>query len=315
MNLKKFFPRRKTTNVTPQKEDMDDFDENVIIFNDPQIKELVTKWTKSGGWKCDDFVYMVKYIGLKAPIVLTDLNTEKETFKCLTADKKEVTMLLKSCKKESVIEVREEGETRRYFIGDNSKEKIVLPLPKLQTIHRTKNGKRLIYNYLYNHGIICHCVLIVDEKHMLEVSIVGENTYKGFVNDEKVQKYIEELDDSLTITQVYEDVMNLFELTKEDISKCSSISFCYNEGDVRRSEICKVRDNSQMYYEIIENEKEWIRVLENGDWQYWVDNINLIYKKATDNYVLNTSGKEAIINCECSKILEHVEEMIQRMKR
>ena len=216
MSLREFFSRNKET-ANELTSEMDSVkEENEVICDTSELKELITKWTRNEGWKFKDFATFVELIGVKTPVKLSNWDEEKYSFKCVTALNTEVTIHIRFgdwidfC---SELWVTEGEETRKYITNRNSEKGKTVPKVTLQGRIITRNGKELSSYYSEFH---CYRTLKLDDTHMLKVKIdepnggsLGNPDAAVLKNCQQVEEYLLSLDSSLVVAQVYDRVMEL----------------------------------------------------------------------------------------------------------
>lgn len=323
MSLREFFSRNKETANELTSETASAKEENEVLCDTSELKELITKWTQNEGWKFKDFATFVELIGVKTPIKLSDWNEEKYSFKCITALNTEVTIHIRFgdwidfC---SELWVTEGDETRKYITNSNSEKGKTVPNVTLQGRTITRNGKELNSYYC---EYFCHRTLKLDDTHMLKVEINEPNggsfnTPNAAVlrNCQQVEEYLLGLDNSLIVAQVYDRVMELLGFSNEDISNSEKILFSYIEivGEEKRtrSEISKVKGEMQEY--AVLEDGETFHVSRDGSWTYLSNDTRIVYLKKLNHHVFSITGAESsIINANPSETMSRVKERISKL--
>lgn len=323
MSLREFFSRNKETANELTSEMASAKEENEVLCDTSELKELITKWTQNEGWEFKDFATFVELIGVKTPIKLGDWNEEKYSFKCITALNTEVTIHIRFgdwidfC---SELWVTEGGETRRYITNSNSEKGKTLPKVTLQGRTITRNGKELSSYYC---EYFCHRTLKLDETHELNIEINEPNggSYEEpnaavLKNCQQVEEYLLGLDNSLIVSQVYDRVMELLGFSNEDISNSEKILFSYIEtvGEEKRtrSEISK-KNGLMQEYAVLED-GETFHVSRDGSWKYLSNNTRIVYLKEQNHHVFSITGtEESITTSNPSETMNRVKERISKL--
>ena len=301
MSIRDFFARnRETVNeVTSEATTNSLKDADVIICDTSELKDMITRWTQSEGWKFGDFATFVELTGVKTPIKLSEWDKEKYSFKCITALNTEVTMSIwfDSCPE---LWVTEGEETRRYVTNSNYEKGKTIPKVTLQERTITRDGKKLS-NYYYEY--FCHRTLKLDETHILKVEIDEPHKFDEkseiFVlrNCANIEEYLLGLDNSLNVAQVYDKLIELLGFSKEDISNSEKILITYvetvDEEERTRSKIL-INKGKMQEYAITEN-GETFHVFKDGNWEYLSNNgIRMGYlaeKKQYDFSIIGSSNQ------------------------
>lgn len=316
MNLEKIFARNREVISTNAVEE--------VLCDSPEIKEIITKWTSSEGWKFEDFATFIKIIGLKTPVKLSDLDEKERSFKCVTARNKEVIISFSFrgwYEGEPKIFIKDGEEKRIYAINSNSKKGNDVPKITLMSRSITRNGKELESFY---SAYFCNRTLKIDENHKLIVKInePERETYympdaKVLRNCQKVEEYLLSLDNSLVVGDVYDKLMNLLGFSDDDIAKSNKIMISYKEiikkEEKTRSKILMKKGKMQEYA-VLEDGKTY-HVFRNGNWNYISDDgIAICYIKKNERYVFLVIGAEKnIINVNPSEIISTVQARINEL--
>ena len=135
---------------------------NDIECENNEIKELITHWAQNEGWNYENFADFMRLIGIQTPIYLSNFNKWNHSFRCISADEKElkVSLFYSSgfdwC---SEIEIDYGNEKLRFQINSTIKKRNVLPEVKLISYTVYKNGENYsiskdgYWKYSSNDGI------------------------------------------------------------------------------------------------------------------------------------------------------------------
>lgn len=286
MRLREFFPRQ---NETRSKK----------IFCSSLAKSLIAEWLEKGGWDFKDFPDILEHAGVKTPVKCEKF--EAHSLKCTTADDKEVIILLLSeewFNLFSGVEIKEGGETRKYNINSNlNPGKTVLQVT-LEEKSIKGEDKKLISSYYKSY----HVRLVFDGHYELQIGIHNPKKEEKDDTDnlmdkyQKVEDYLMKIDkSSIEITHVYDRVIEILGLSRDDISNSEKIWFSYDEivgvKSETISEIFLERGEIQRYA-VCEN-GETFHVYKNGSWKYRSSNIRIYFNG--QDYVFITKGSETLI--------------------
>lgn len=295
--------------------------EDAIICDTAELKEIITKWAQNGGWQFGDFATFVELTGVKTPIKLSAWNEEKHSFKCITALNTEVTMSicfgdwLDTC---SELWVTDGEETRKYITNCYYGNRV----PKVTLQGRTikRNGKELSAYYC---EYFCHRTLKVDENHTLKIEIDEpckfDEKSEIFVlrNCANIEEYLLGLDNSLNVAQVYDKLIEFLGFSKADISNCERILITFveivNEKERTRGKVLLTKGKMQEYA-VLEN-GETFHVFKEGNWEYLSDNgIQIEYLAEKKQYVFSITGlSNQIKSINPLESLNRVESIISKL--
>ena len=318
MSLKNIFLRNKP--ITPEDINQSIVEEKVMCDTE-KLKKLLTKWISREGWEYDDLVDFFELIGVRTPVKLSELEIEDESFKCLTADNKEVQISIcfsTSFKAESEIYVTEGEVTKGYSINYNYW--IGKDMPKVTLISRKieRDGKELSSCYKEDS---CNRTLKLDSTHVLKVKIDepknnGDKSEKFVLrNCLEIENYLIGLDNSLVISQVYNTVMKLYTFSDEDITKCGKILFSYVEdidGEERILNKILLKNGEMQEYAIFEN-GETFHVFKDGSWRYFSGGMRIFYFEEKKQHVFSITGEEDIVKVNLSEIMGRVKKKISEL--
>lgn len=242
MNFRDFFARNNdiANDVTPETKIR--HSKRDITCDTAKLKRVIKKWTKNGGWKYNNFADFIELAGVKTPVKLSNYNENSNSFKCITALGTENSISLsfdewKAFRPQMIVT---DGEEKRYYITNtNSQKGKDEPKVILQNRIIQRNGKTL-ENYYCEY--FCNRMLKLDDTHVLKVEIDEPDKYDKkskilvLQNCEEIEEYLLGLDNSLVVSEVYENVLKILNFSNEDISKCGRFLVCYTEtiGD----EVC-----------------------------------------------------------------------------
>ena len=295
--------------------------QNEIICDSSEIQEVITKWTQNEGWEFKDFSIFLKLVGVQTPVEISNFNKDQYSFKCITALKTEVTLYLRfgdAFDNFSELWVTEGDETKKYITNFNFIKGETVPDVILQRKSILKNGKELSCFYDDN---FCNRCLYLDATHTLKVYFSELNkpfNNPSFLTCQQVEDYLITLDKSLVIDEVFAKVVELLELSPEDVSNISKILFSYiettSEKESRiKSMISKIHGKMQEYA-VFEN-GETFHVSIGGNWSYTSDTVQISYRTEKD-YSFSVTGSETFItNMNPKKMLVRVKKRISELMK
>lgn len=320
MSLKNFFTRNSESTSTHVA--------NEVICDTEELKDFITKWAKNSGWKFEDFAIFIKLVGVKTPVKLSELDKEKQAFKCVTELNTEVTISLIFGNwgvddYYPEIHVTEGEEIREFEANGNFGKVGTVPEVTLMRRTITRNGKELrsfYCNYFFDR------TLILDATRQLNVQIHEPtrnscDTHEVAVlkNCQLVEEYLLGLDNSLEVAQVYDKLIGLLGFSDEDISNSGRILISYIETidkeEITRGKIL-MQKGKMKEYAVTEN-KETFHVFKDGSWKYISDDdIRIDYLRGKEQTIFSISGtEEKIINVKPSEIIKRVKSKIERLKK
>lgn len=236
MNLKKIFERGRVLKIASEQLKLHEelLEERIeIIWTDCRIRKLIREWTMYGLWSMSDFKYCLESAAVEMPITFDDFDEERESFKCITADDKELEIFL-SYEHDYGFYLKEvtydKSEIRKYNVTINSKLEEKVPIVELQGKTIYKNGRELKCSY---DRFICQCKLI-DSKYELVISISEPNAFqpsecKLSTNFDVVEEYLINLGNLLKVEQLYTELIKLLNFSVEDIRMCDEFMISYEE--------------------------------------------------------------------------------------
>lgn len=307
MNLRKIFAQ--TTNV-PLEVSTTSIPDNIpeIICDTVEITELITNWIESEGWSFKDFATLIKLIGIKTPVKLTNLNKDNNSFQCISA--------LNTC---FFIELRfvysdilvTEGTTCKcYSIHRNfpSFNNVISFSIRDEII--IKNDKKLIITHAFNN---CKRTLQLDNSHKLQVYIYGSTEIIS-KNYQKFDDYLFTLNNSPMVYQVYHQLIKTLELSYEQICNIGKLSICYIEtinGNAKIRSIITVSYGTIYEYAIFDGD-ETFHVWKDGNWEYSDKNTSIFCSKKSDGeFSMSITGNN--LNIINSYLLRRVKQKISQL--
>jgi len=318
MNFKKIFSRNKeTTEITS------DSKQSRVFCNTPTLKELIIDWTCNENWEFENFADFIELIGVKTPVMLSNLNKDNNSFKCISGLNDEVLISLRfgdwfeNCSEIIIIKGEEE---RRYSINSNTKKGISVPSVTLENRNIKRNGKELDSHY---SEYSCHRTLKLDDTHTLKIEIdepaKSTPSSSTFVlrNCVDIENYLLSLDNSLTASEVYDSIMCFLRFSDEDISNSKKILISYIETTNKRERVLSkilLANGKMQEYAVLQN-GEVFHVFNNGSWMYSSDIIRIACLEELEHYIFSvrSSSKENIINTNPSEIMSRVEKKISEL--
>lgn len=301
MNSKIYISRKKTEQESTRPK---------VICDTEELNEHIISWAKSEGHFFEEFVEL---IGIKTPIILSNLNKITHSFMCHTIlnEHFEITLRFGCGFSSSKIIVNDENEKRTYDVYHISEKEQSVPKATLVNRNIKRNGKEL--NNDYNKDYCCR-TLTFDSTHMLKVDIDSDLSKKTA----EVENYLLSLNSSLVVSEVYDTFINLLGLSDNDISNCSRIKISYiekfDDKDLVRSTISISKGNLQEYA-VLEN-GETFHVYRNGIWSFLSDsNIRIIYNPKIDYYDFSVEGIEStIMSINLAELMTRVKKRIHELQ-
>lgn len=120
------------------------------------------------------------------------------------------------------------------------------------------------------------------------------------------------MNDDLSIYDVYENIVNIYQLSNEDISSIKRIYIAHvkNTGEIKEA-IFKEEDN----WSFAENGQNY-KMKKDGDWSFIFNNLTIDYSKKYNRYQLNMTGKNLDqLNLNTSYLIPCVTEKIKKIQK
>lgn len=205
-----------------------------------------------------------------------------------------------------VTQNEDEEETRRYKIN-NKCPKYVVPTVKLISKTIKKQDKILEFDKWEKEKIS----LRLGKSNIIrvELELPEEKLEK---NDEIIKEYLFSLNDDLSIYNVYEHIIDIYQLSSEDIS------------GIKRIYIAHVKNTSEIKEAVFKKEGNWsfaengqnYKMKKDGDWSFIFNNLTIDYSKKYDRYQLNMTGKKLDqLNLNTSYLIPRVTEKIKNLQK
>ncbi len=285
---------------------------NEVTFDTAELRKLITNSLKHREWTPKDFLEFLELVGVKTPVKISKLADANLSFKCYSAGQKEI---LISNFNTSEIQVTEGDESRFYAINEKQEG---LPLVTLHNCVIKRNGKTLksfFSNYFF------HKSLRLDNLHTLEIEIDAPHNkrYEHLVlrNRTAIDNYLLSLDSSLSMSKVYDTIMQLIGFSRADFLRCKSISIVYLEMmDDYTNVISKIVQNYGREMEYVFLKKgEVFYISRDGSWRYFSGNKTLLYNKKKDcyNFFVSAMSEEDRNKIEISELISRVQKEISTL--
>lgn len=289
---KNLFSRKKTMNSSNQK----------LFCDSTEIKDYISKWCNKGGWKYSDFSTFLHLIGFEFPIILCDWNKKSNSFKCITTSNKEFIFCLLSSDSLEISDLQilivNEEERRKYFVECKKGNST----PKVNLFHKIffSNDRRVDSFYC---DCFYHWIFKFDDFHKLQIEI-NEPYHESFSktileNSDNLQNYLLTLDSSFKISDIYNKLFGLLNLSNKEFSKSPEIDISYyeifaeNNEEVLKSRILLKFGKLSEYVQSIDDET--FHLYKNGNWKFYSSVVSVEYDKKQDDFVFSISGKEMYI--------------------
>lgn len=321
MRLRDFFSRNNKITLTKTTDK--------VFFETSEIQTLITDWCNKSGFNVNDFSTLVENIGVKTPILLSNLkthNADEHSVKCYTDDNKKITIRI--CYNAwygiSEIWITDKEKTKRYFIDIYFSKNIKPCLFKEILSRKSKKLSTQIRTEMNENcrQYFCQRILKIDNHYTLEVSInepyisskVSE--FSEFRNYKEVNQYLLSLDSDLVVLNVYNKLMELLEFTDEDILNSGKILISFTETvgteNVIRGKILK-QNGQTLEYATVEH-GETFHVSRDGKCKYFYNNISIAYNHYKKSYTLSITGDETcILSVNPAKVLKRVKKRFSQL--
>lgn len=290
---------------------------------DEEVRELITNWTKNERWRFDDFITFLELVGVATPVRLNIVENDKgNIFDCLTVDNKKLRISLRFgdhwdfC---SELSVTEGDETKTYTTNSKSEYS---PQPKVtyQSRNIVKDGKSLNSYYC---EFFFHRTLKIDDMHTLSIEFDEPDKYKEdksnirvLANSPVIEDYLIGLDNSVSVSEVYEKIVSWLGLNDEDISKIEKILVSYIEGgDKTKRVLAKIFVLKGVMQEYaVRDGDEIFHLFRDRSWRYTFAGTTIIYKPDEKEYIFSVTGTDTTINeLNSANTLQQVNEKVSQM--
>ena len=291
----------------------------------PKIRKLISSWTKNEGWTFDDFATFLELAGINTPVHLSNLVKDKNSFTCTTSDKKILTISLffgdwlDYC---SELRVTEGIETKGYECNSKTDN-----CPQPQVTYKSRNletDDKSLHSYYCEY--FCHQTLNFNTNHTLKIEFDEPNKYRNNKSDihvlayaNTIEDYLFNLDNSVSISEVYEKMVSLLSLTDEDIRNSEKISISHTRGDGKDNEteqelakILVLKGNVEEYS--VREGDEFFHLFKDHSWKYALNNTKIIYNSAKDKYDFSVTGTDtAMDTVNIADTLKQVKEKVSKL--
>ena len=277
--------------------------------NASKLKKFISSWEKNVNCEAGGFYEFIGLIGIKKPVKLSAFNEDEESFKCVTADEKTLLITLKtgdSWGRKTEIHVTDSNETRCYFVyAWKTDNELIKKVSYYKRIVR-KNGKELISDYYEQY---CSHKLKFES---FELKVIISEPYQGHrrlldeelevrvaQKREEVEEYLLGLDQSLSVEDVFRELMNMLAFSKEDINRSEKIIIEFTKDKDSRDQDERLLGKIELHngklkeYAVTENEVTYY-ASDNESWECILgDGISISYSKHDKGiYDISISGSE-----------------------
>mgnify|MGYP005774849387 CR=1 FL=1 len=296
-----------------------------IVCATNEIKEAMKRWIKKQGWRFNDYVSIVKSIGLETPIKVNKIegytsDIMKYSFSCKTALGTDFIFTLVSANFESMprIYVVKKNESRTYYLYPKLDKERSKPGVGIEESKITKTGKRLVSSYCKNYikmELNLYNMYELDVNIYRPKSLIHQFDTLTMEKFNEVEDYMLSLETSLNASEVYDKLMELLGFSEENINSSEEILVIYGETPEKiinnnpqayiRSVVIKAYGKMEEYA-VFEN-GETFHVMRDGHCIYVADGIMLEYMKGENNYCLTLNGaEETIVDQDLKKLMDRV---------
>lgn len=204
-----------------------------LITDSPKLDVLISEWMQNEGWEFENFADFLELIGLKTPVTLKNLDVKNNSFECVTSYSITYNIKLRFgdgfdwC---SEIYLTKGPQELCYSINSNIDNGQSVPRVTLERRNITGTDRKLL---CYYSEYFCHRVLAFANDLILKIEIdePKKHTDKSEIivlrNMDAVETYLMTLENPIDVQQVYETLVNLLELSEEELNHCEKILISY----------------------------------------------------------------------------------------
>ena len=310
-----------------------------IVCSSENVRNIIIHWLTRTGNEWEDFGEMLEFMGIKTPVALYELDSEKKTFKCLsiladaTYQLRLVNKFENSGQKYDQIWVKKQNVKERYNILPKYPN-----LPKdyrkiyLCSKEKFNSLDEVIDDFFYSQNSLSVKLNLTDGS-ILDIRIMEPTTSeKKTVHNSKVlspdvpakiEKYLYGLDGFLDAQEVYSKIIDIIGFTREEINHSERICVyhrkSFDDCDIPIGAYCKSR--GKLYEYAIQNEiGEVFYVSAEGSWEYSYNEKKISYSLIKDKHISGTATEgypEGFLtdgNEEFARIKKQIEDMIKKLR-
>lgn len=298
-----------------------------ISYDSEELRRLIVQWTENESWTPKTFLEILEEIGVKAPVRLSNLDKEKNSFTCLSADGTTVGLELffgDMFDFNSEVRITRGEETLCYYVWSSSDTPDVVTIKK--QIRILKRGNKKLESYYCEY--FCHRTLYFGDTHILRVDVDepagSKDKNKTQKNAEFIEEYLMDLSEPVSAQEIYKKVIQLLDFSKEDVQNSEKIMIAYctvetdEEGNKSKEEgrsIVYQRKGEMVDYGVLENGETFL-VCRNGDWKYISDSVKIHF--TADSGKCSVKMQNATIDqmkqLQTAQLIEQVRARISQLR-
>ncbi len=209
-----------------------------IIYEDDNIQWFVERWLKYVYFEPYTFCDILRGLGIKTPVVLSDFNETEGSFRCKPIKGQEVTISLKNRVSHEIC-ITYNNETLIYSVGINYRSEIVTTFEGREMSKENKFLSSSFGPYFSKRK------LKYDDGRILNIKIDVPNIYrcnlesariKSQQNCQEIDTFLIDLPDDFALEAVYERVMRLLGYSDQELETSENVEFYYhiNVGGINK---------------------------------------------------------------------------------
>lgn len=293
-----------------------------VVCDTQELKSVIKKWTEHNGWKISAFVDFLRAVRIQTPVELKELDKESKSFKCTTALGSEFILSLRRNHPSElhITQTLDNHDKLTKIYHTNCKSK-ANSIPTVNLFVRSiVRGNRKLDSY-YN-AYVCHRTLVLDNSHLLKVEVSEPNNklcddkeIRVLRNHKKIEDYLLSLEvsnNSFTVSEVFDKILELLKFTNEDISLSKRILVSYIElvgkSEIERSKV--LREYGQLQEFAVLEDNKTFKVCNNGNWHYISPSVTIRFDKQKHHHVIICTDIDALSN-----IHETISAVTKRIKK
>lgn len=309
-----------------------------VVCTSVNLRDMIIHWLSRTGNQWEDFGEMLEFMGIKTPVALYELDSEKKTFKCLSflADSiyqlRLVNKFENSWQRYEQIWVKKQNANEKYNVIPR-----IATLPKnfrkiyLYSKEKRNSSDNVVDDFCYSKNSLSVKLNLTDgsvlDIRILEPTLSGEKTVHNskLLNPTlpaKIEKYLYELDGFLDVKEVYSKLISLIGFTREETNHSERICVyrwkSIDDCQIPIGAYCKSR-GKLFEYAIQEDNGEAFYVSAEGSWGY-SNNEKVISYTVNNKHISGTATKgyyEGFLtdgNEEFARIKNKIEDMIKKLR-
>ena len=213
--------------------------EDEVTCDSEELRRFISKWLKKQGWKFDDFLVLLKLVGINTPVKLSDL--KENSFQCITALEEKITIQLVSSViipfflEVRLMKIKNGSKEYSYEINRKSKRGITdlsvffvreadEEFDKFLLFHYTNQSCEMYYRFGNYYGII---TINFD-------SFLGKKSeIRRLVNKIGLKDYLWNhiCIIPLSVSEMYEKIRELLDSSNESLKYCDILIHAYDSND------------------------------------------------------------------------------------